>query len=97
MKLGATEADGDGAVTSDEEPPPEVEQAMEAAHRLLAAAISEDHEMVARLREQDIDWWNVSWTLALLLSKAFQGDPISLELIADAFRDAQSPPQDVEK
>jgi len=55
---------------------------LEVAGLLLAAAAREDHEAVAELRAlSETDWWNVAWTLALLLSKFRAGDEQSVELV----------------
>jgi hypothetical protein len=55
---------------------------LEVAGLLLAAAAREDHQAVAELRAlSETDWWNVAWTLALLLSKFRAGDHQSVELV----------------
>ena len=55
---------------------------LEVSGDLLAAAAADDHEAVAELRaREDVNWWNVSWTLALLLSKFRAGDQPTVELV----------------
>jgi hypothetical protein len=55
---------------------------LEVAEELLKALAREDYEAVEEIRDQPgVDWWNVAWTLALLLRGFRRGEPASLELV----------------
>jgi len=54
----------------------------ETAGALLAAAIRDDYEAVDRIQAQaGVDWWNVSWTLALIVKGLRSKDPATLSLL----------------
>lgn len=75
---------------AEEIPPPEAEAAFEITERLLVALIREDQELIEQIRgDEDVSWWNVAWTLALLLRQVFEGNPQSLRIMADIFEEAR--------
>jgi hypothetical protein len=55
----------------------------------LAAIIAERHDILDEMEaREDVDWWNVSLTLAFLIRGAFTEDQQSKSLIEQAFLDA---------
>ena len=50
---------------------------LEVAGRLIAAAANGDEDV----EELEADWWNVAWTLALLIRGVRNGEPAALELV----------------
>jgi len=73
----------------------DVSDDLEVAGLLLAAAARDNHEAVAELRAlPDTNWWNVSWTLALLLSKVRAGDQQSVDLVDLYVGAPPSPPSE---
>ena len=54
---------------------------LDVAGRLVAAAANGDEDAVGKLRDSDADWWNVAWTLALLIRGLRNGEPATVELV----------------
>jgi hypothetical protein len=55
---------------------------LDLAGELLEALAQDDYEAVQELRDSaDGDWWNVAWTLALLLRGFRAGEPNSVALV----------------
>lgn len=69
---------------------------LEVRGELLAAAATDDQEAVAELQARDdVNWWNVAWTLALLLSKFRAGEQSTVKLVQSLIAsepDAESTP-----
>jgi hypothetical protein len=74
---------------SDDTPPPEVEEAFDVTHELLLSTIRDDHEKVEEIAAREIEWWNVVWTLALLIRHLLEGQPAALRLLADIVEEAR--------
>jgi hypothetical protein len=67
---------------------------LEVAEELLKALAREDYEALEEIRAQpDVDWWNVAWTLALLLRGFRLGEPASLELVDSMMGGTASRPE----
>jgi hypothetical protein len=54
---------------------------LEAAGLLLAAVSRSDHKSVGELRELEMDWWNVAYTLALLMNGVRAEEPAAVEVV----------------
>ncbi len=54
---------------------------VELVERLLAAVSSDDEDAGDDLRELDANWFQVAWTLALLLRGAHDGEAASVDLV----------------
>ena len=52
------------------------------AHYGTALAV-EDYDAIQELKSTDTSWWNVAWTLALLLRGYRAGDDTSVKLVDD--------------
>jgi hypothetical protein len=63
---------------------------LDVAGRLLAAVARHDEAAIDRLREStDADWWNVAWTLALLIHGIREGEPSAVALVDSLMSDDQ--------
>jgi hypothetical protein len=53
------------------------------AGELLEALAKENYDAIEELKSTDTDWWNVAWTLALLLKGLRAGDETTVKLVDD--------------
>ena len=68
--------------SAEEDPFEGVYPDLEAAGRLIAAASGENEEAIDQLRDStEADWWNVAWTLALLVRGVRSGEPAAVDLV----------------
>ena len=61
---------------------------LEVTGNLLAALAKDDQEAIDELRESEVDWWNVAWTLALLMRDVRAGQPAAVGLVNDLMGEA---------
>ena len=55
---------------------------LDVAGQLLTALAQEDYDALDELRESaGVDWWNVAWTLALLMRGVRSGDSAAVDLV----------------
>jgi hypothetical protein len=67
-----------------ESEPPEFDDLLpdfDRTEELLVATLRDEDEAIGRLRETTGDWWNVTWTLALLVRGVLRDDPATRELL----------------
>ena len=50
---------------------------------LLTLLADENYDAIEELKSTDTDWWNVAWTLALLLKDYRAGDDTAVKLVDD--------------
>lgn len=65
---------------------------LDVAGQLLAAVADDNHDAIGTLRESDADWWNVAWTLALLIRGLQAEEPAAVGLVAALFGEDSAPP-----
>ena len=66
---------------------------LDVAGQLLAALANDDDEAIAELRESaETDWWNVAWTLALLVRGVREREPAAITLVDSLMSDESEPP-----
>ena len=65
---------------------------LDVAGQLLAALARDDYDAIGELRASDADWWNVAWTLALLIRGVHDDEPASVGLVAALLGDESPPP-----
>jgi hypothetical protein len=56
---------------------------LERTEALLRAVARDDDDRIRRLRDDSADFWNVAWTLALLLRDTHNGDEAALALVEE--------------
>ena len=67
---------------------------LDVAGQLLSALANDDHAAVGALRESSADWWNVAWTLALLLRGVRDGEAAAVGLVNALMGDETTPPDE---
>jgi hypothetical protein len=65
---------------------------LDVAGKLLAALARDDHDAIGELRATDADWWNVAWTLALLIRGVHDDEPAAVGLVAALLGDDSASP-----
>ena len=89
-EMADTDQMGDDELSADELSEDEAEM-LGLTAEFLDAVFSMDEGELARLRElPDVDWWNVSLTLAYLMRDISSGKPIALRILADTIEQAQA-------